>query len=124
MESCSRESIFKRYYSPQFVFTKPDYLFDEDLDNFELRDILDNARNLYNKSPKKENRQPSNGSALNKVEKSKRGSYNFINQNPTPNPPGSPSMATFITRDQMQKVPEKRRKKSLEEKNVVWMLPK
>lgn len=124
MESCSRESIFKRYYSPQFIFTKPDYLFDEGLDNFELRDILDNARNLYNKSPKKENRQPSNGSTLNKVEKSNRGSYNFINQNLTPNPPGSPSMATFITRDQMQKVPEKRRKKSLEEKNMVWSLPK
>lgn len=124
METCSRESIFKRYYSPHFVFTKPEYLSDDSLDNFELREILDNARNVYNKSPKKENRHPIANSTLVKTEKSKRGSYNFINQNPAATAPGSPSIATFITRDQMQKVPEKRRKKSLEEKNMVWMLPK
>lgn len=123
METCSRESIFKRYYSPHFVFTKPEYLSDESLDNFELREILDNARNVYNKSPKKENRHPIANSTLVKTEKSKRGSYNFINQNPAAAALG-PSIATFITRDQMQKVPEKRRKKSLEEKNMVWMLPK
>lgn len=119
MEPCSKESIFKRYYTPQFVFTKPDYLFDESFDNFELQEAHDNSRLMYNKSPKKENRQPNgvNGNAFNKLEKSKRGSYNFNNKNQAPN-------AAFITRDDMVKVPEARRKKSLAEEKLVWTLPK
>lgn len=113
MESCSKESIFKRYFSPSFVFTKPDYINDETSDNFELQDIYDNARLMYNKSPKKENRQPN----INKVEKSKRGSYNFNNQNQAPN-------SSFITREDM-KVPESRpKKKSIQEEKFVWTLPK
>lgn len=120
--SCSKESIFKRYYSPQYVFTKPDYLFDQDLDNFELQEIFDNSRLLYNKSPKKENRQAnansnSNNSAYNKAEKSKRGSYNFNNKNQASN-------SAFITRNDMLKVADNRRKKSLDEDKIVWTLPK
>lgn len=119
MQSCSREPLFKRYF-PLHNFTKPDYFDDPDKDNFELQEIVECSRLMYNgsKSPKKESRQPTNG--LNKTEKSKRGSYNFI---PNQNPNGSPGNGAFITRDQMQKT-DKRRKKSIEEKNVVWMLPK
>lgn len=111
MESCSRENIFKRYYSTQFVFTKPEYFYDEQCDNFELQEIYDNARLLYNKSPKKENRQPNtsiNNNAYNKVEKSKRGSYNFNNKSQA-------TSSSFITRDDMLKV---------DEKKFVWTLPK
>jgi hypothetical protein len=119
MESCSKENIFKRYYSPQFTFTKPDYLFDEDCDNFELREIYDNARLLYNKSPKKENRMPNNTN-ISKVEKSKRGSYNFNNKQQS-QPVSSNS---FITREDMVQVAENRGKKPLAEEKLVWTLPK
>ena len=113
--SCSKESIFKRYYSPQYVFTKPDYLFDQDLDNFELQEIFENSRMLYNKSPKKENRQANgnNGNGYNKTEKSKRGSYNFNSKNQASN-------SAFITRNDMLKVTDNRGK----EDKIVWTLPK
>jgi hypothetical protein len=117
MEFCSKESIFKRYYSPQFTFTKPDYLFDESYDNFELREIYDNARLLYNKSPKKENRMP-NSNNISKVEKSKRGSYNFNNKQQAAN------SNSFITREDMVQVAENRGKKPLAEEKLVWTLPK
>lgn len=116
--SCSKESIFKRYYSPQYIFTKPDYLFDQDLDNFDLQEVYENARLMYNKSPKKENRQANgNNNGYNKAEKSKRGSYNFNNKNQASN-------AAFITRNDMLKVNDNRRKKSLDEDKIVWTLPK
>lgn len=122
MESCSKENIFKRYYNPYYVFTKPDYFFDDQLDNFDLQEIYDNARLLYNKSPKKENRQPNgintNGytNSIKVAEKSKRGSYNFNNKNP------AATNSSFITRSDMVKVPVKK-KKSLEEAKLVWTLP-
>lgn len=104
------------------MFTKPEYILDEDCDNMELRDIVENARLMYNnKSPKKENRQPTNSVTYKQAEKSKRGSYNFIQNQPAN---GVANNSTFITRSDMQKVPEKRRKKSLEEKNMVWTSPK
>jgi cyclophilin family peptidyl-prolyl cis-trans isomerase len=125
MESCSKDNIFKRYYTPQFVFTKPDYLFDEAYDNNELKKIYSAIAANNNKSPKKENRQPVNVTASNntnsafnnKVEKSKRGTWNFANSNQASN------SSAFITRDDMVKGPEKRRKKSLEESKMVWTLP-
>lgn len=115
MESCSRESIFRRYFNPHFVFTKPEYVNDDSCDNFELQEIYDSARLMYNKSPKKENRQPNVNKA--NAEKSKRGSYNFNNQNQANN-------SSFITREDMLKVPENRPKKSLQEDKIVWTLPK
>jgi hypothetical protein len=123
MEPCSKENIFKRYYSPQFTFTKPDYLFDEECDNFELREIYDNARLLYNKSPKKENRTPINGNVgnnFNKIEKSKRGSYNFNNKQQSQ----AANSNSFITREDMVQVAENRGKKPLAEEKLVWTLPK
>lgn len=113
MESCSKENLFKRYYSPQYVFNKPDYFYDDSYDNIELQELYENARLFYNKSPKKENRQPntnnsSNNNTYNKAEKSKRGSYNFNNKNQATN-------SSFITRDDMLKV---------DEKKFVWTLPK
>ncbi|CRL01658.1 CLUMA_CG014880, isoform A [Clunio marinus] len=124
MELCSKENIFKRYYSPLYVFTKPDYIKDENYDNIELRDIFDANCLNYNKSPKKENRQPVNNNQ-NKIEKSKRGSYNFLTPAVTN---GGASNGVFITRQDMlvpeksQKGAEKRRKKTAEEK-IVWTLP-
>lgn len=118
MESCSKESIFRRYYAPQYVFTKPEYIGDDEFDNVELQN-MESSRLTYNKSPKKENRQP-NGNVGGKIEKSKRGTYNFNKQ--LPQQPNS----SFITRSDMQKpqeAQEKRRKKSVDEKNFVWTLP-
>lgn len=116
MASCSREHHFKRYYPFNFVFTKPEYFYDDEYDNMELQDIMETSRNNFNKSPKKENRQPG-GNGLTRVEKSKRGSYNF-NQNQATN-------SSFITRDDMQPVKQKEgpRNRKPEEK-IVWTLPK
>lgn len=115
MEICSKENSFKRYYTPKYVFTKPDYLFDESLDNFELMDIIDANRQNYNKSPKKENRQPSNMN----VNQSKRGAYNFGTNNTAH---GSPRN-DFITRDDMVMVNRAGKKKQHKEEKIVWTLP-
>lgn len=123
MESCSKENIFRRYYSPEFVFTKPEYLTSEAFENFELRNKIKNVQLLYSKIPKKENHQPNMKGNQSNLENSKRGSYNFINKL---NPGTSNS---FITRDDMLvpektlKVQEKRRRK-LEENKISWTLPK
>lgn len=114
MESCSKENVFRRYYSPLYIFTKPEYFSDENCDNFELQEIYDNNRLTY-KSPKKENRQPNVTNGNSKVEKSKRGSYNFNNKPQTSN-------VSFITRNDMLKVPDG--KKPIEEVKFVWTLPK
>lgn len=119
MELCSKESSFRRYYSPHFTFVKPDYLFDEDLDNEELKDIYETARVLYNKSPKKENRQPTNNGNFNKERQvgTKRGTYNFNSANNQ----NQPANSSFITREEMMVT---RRKKPLEEEKMVWTNPK
>lgn len=111
MEICSKENSFKRYYTPKFVFTKPYYLSDESLDNFQLREIIDANRQAYNKSPKKENRQPNNNLT---IIQSKRGSYNFNTNG---------GAAAFITRDDMVTV-NRGKKKPKEEEKIVWTLPK
>jgi Ribonuclease 2-5A len=119
MESCSKEASFRRYYCPTFTFAKPDYLFDEDLDNEELRDIYEVARGLYNKSPKKENRQPSANGNFNKtVTPSKRGTYNFNSTNNQ----NQPINSAFITREEMMGT--RRKKQPLEEEKIVWTNPK
>jgi hypothetical protein len=113
MEACSKESSFRRYYCANFAFKKPDYLSDESLDNEELRVIYETSRMMYNKSPKKENRQPNNNGNFNKTaEKSKRGTYNFNNQQ---------AGNTFITRDEMMAT---KRKKQSQDVNIVWTNPK
>lgn len=117
METCSKEASFRRYYSPNFTFAKPEYLFDEDLDNEELRDLYETSRALYNKSPKKENRQPNNNGNK-QIEKSKRGTYNFNSPN-NQNQPANNS--AFITREEMQKVT---RRKNTQEEKIVWTNPK
>lgn len=110
MESCSKETAFRRYYTPKYVFTKPDYLFDENYDNFELKEICDNLRQMYNKSPKKENRQPNN--AMKQMEKSKRGAYNFSTNN-------NVGSTNFITRDDMVTV-NRRKKNTNQDEKMVW----
>lgn len=118
MESCSKEASFRRYYSPNFTFAKPDYFFDDNLDNEELRDIFETTRALYNKSPKKENRQPTNNGNFNKItEKSKRGTYNFN----SPNNQNQSANSAFITREEMMVT---KRKKPLQEEKIVWTNPK
>jgi serine/threonine-protein kinase/endoribonuclease IRE1 len=118
MESCSKEASFRRYYCPTFTFAKPDYLFDEDLDNEELRDIYEVARALYNKSPKKENRQPTAGNFNKNVTPSKRGTYNFNSTNNQ----NQPINSAFITREEMMGT--RRKKQPLEEEKIVWTNPK
>jgi serine/threonine-protein kinase/endoribonuclease IRE1 len=111
---CSTEVTFRRYYTPKFVFTKPDYLSDENYDNFELKELCENLRQLYCKTPKKENRQQQ-GKVL--QEKSKRGSYNF--------PSNNVGNTQFITRDDMVTVNrgKKKTEKSQMEEKIVWTLP-
>jgi serine/threonine-protein kinase/endoribonuclease IRE1 len=141
MEFCSREDALMRYYTPQFVFTKPDYLYDSLCDNFELQAIYDKI--LSNKSPKKENRQHNfvnnngNGnynSTNNKVDKNSqkpvkanRGAYNFNLNQPTNH---KAEYNTFITRDDMVKRQvedggdtTKRKQSSDETKGFQWTLP-
>lgn len=114
--SCSNELAFRRYYTPKFVFTPPSYLSDESYDNFELKELCDNLRQLYNKTPKKENRQPLNNKGQ-QPEKSKRGSYNFTNNN------GNFGNGQFITRDDMVTVNRGNKKKNQQEENLIWTLP-
>jgi tRNA nucleotidyltransferase/poly(A) polymerase len=117
METCAKEPSFKRYYPVNFTFKKPDYLFDKSLDNEELREIYEKTRMMYNKSPKKENRQPNNNGNFNKaVEKSKRGAYNFSNTNNQ-----QPANTAFITRDEMMVT---KRKKPPQEEKIIWTNPK
>lgn len=112
MEACSKENSFKRYYTPKYVFTKPDYLSDDTLDNFELMEIIDTVRQAYNKSPKKENRQPNNQSK----DKSKRGTYNFVTNG---------GGGSFITRDDMVTVNRGKKKQNQQhEEKIVWTLNK
>ena len=112
METCSKELSFKRYYSPIFSFKKPEYLFDESLDNEELKKIYESSRAMYNNSPKKENRQPNNGNSF--IDKSKRGTYNFSSNS-------QQGGNSFITRDEMMIT---KRKKPIQEENIVWTNPK
>lgn len=94
------------------MFTKPDYLSDDTLDNFELMEIIDTARQAYNKSPKKENRQPNNQSK----DKSKRGTYNFVTNG---------GGGSFITRDDMVTVNRGKKKQNQQhEEKIVWTLNK
>jgi serine/threonine-protein kinase/endoribonuclease IRE1 len=111
MESCSKEVIFKRYYTPFYKFTKPEYLFDEDYDNVALLSQQDNGKLPQTiKSPKKENK--GNGNV-----KTRRGTYNFI-RNQGNN--GKPNDTTFITRADMQDTDGLKKK----DDNVVWVLQK
>lgn len=123
MEMCSTENIFKRYYSPNYVFTKPNYLSDYTCDNVELEEIFESSKSTYARSPKKENRQPS--AYNNKMEKlvqnntkNRRGAYNFNkNQPPTQRNEGN----GFITRNDMLKVEDNRAKRN--DENFKWILP-
>ena len=95
METCEKENIFKRYYSTQYQFTKPDYLFDESLDNYALSSQECSKPITKEKNySKKENKQPSN-SSNNFNNKTKRGAYNFLKV------PAKASDAGFITRGEM-----------------------
>lgn len=75
IESCSKENIFRRYYSIQFQFTKPDYMSDESLDNYALSS-QENSKPLTKEKNfnKKENKPNSNN--FNNFKK--RGAYNFL----------------------------------------------
>lgn len=95
MEMCSKETIFKRYYSTHFQFTKPDYLFDESLDNYALSSQDCSKTITKDKSYNKKDNKQSNGNGGNFNNKFKRGAYNFLKVQGKSNDTG------FITRENM-----------------------
>lgn len=114
MESCSTENLFKGYYSPCHTFTKPEYLLNEDYDNYELQSIYDAAKNTFGRSPKKEagSNYKNDKSQSIHMKVLKKGSYNF-NKN----------FNTFITRDDMQKPAEREGdQKGRTPEKLIWTL--
>lgn len=118
MESCSSEYLFKTYYSPCYTFTKPEYLLNEDYDNFDLQLIYDSAKISFGRSPKKDNGGNYKNDKL-QLNHQKKGAYNF--KNPAAN---QRNLNTFITRDDMQKPVVERDgdQKVRKEDKLIWTL--
>lgn len=112
VEMCSKENIFKRYYNPHFQFSKPDYLFDENLDNHAL------MNQECTKTIVKENKNHKKENKANGFNKTRRGAYNFLkvqgNNCKT-------NEVTFITRADMMQNCDVLKKENLTE-NVVWKM--